>query len=250
MDFLALIQSQVSASGTIPGWPSRFRIALSGGATPKLFYQRLTQSPYREQIPWDKLWFFWGDERTVPKEHPDSNFGMADSALLSKVPVRSGQVFRIRGEEAPPQSAREYEAILRNHFGSRDEWPAFDLILLGLGADGHTASLFTGSPALQEYGISSLGRRKEDRMAEAYPAPRWVVHNVVRALQTVRITMTMPVINQSKNVWFMVTGLKKAAVFARAQEKAGYDCPASLVRPLQGDLRWYVDKAVLGNSAG
>ena len=203
----------------------RFTVALAGGQTPQLFYSRLAKEPYRSSIPWPKIWFFWGDERCVPKEHPESNFKMAAETLLNFVPVPSSHVFRMRGEDPPPIAARDYQQILRDTFGSK-EWPDFDLILLGLGPDGHTASLMPGTPALMD-------------------GDRWVVGNVVRSLQTVRITLTLPAINHAKHIWFLVTGSKKSQPFARAQEGPDPSWPASLVKPESGELRWYVDKAVV-----
>jgi 6-phosphogluconolactonase len=203
----------------------RFTLALAGGQTPKLFYSRLAKEPYKSSIPWSRLWIFWGDERCVPKDHPESNFRMASEALLQYVPVPPAHVFRMRGEDPPPSAAREYETLLKEVF-KEQEWPHFDLVLLGLGPDGHTASLMPGTPAMMD-------------------GDRWVVGNVVRSLQTVRITMTFPVINHARHVWFLVTGGKKNAPFTRAQAGPSHDLPASLVHPEDGDLRWYVDKAVL-----
>ena len=203
----------------------RFTIALNGGVTPKLFFQSLTQEPRKSSVAWDKWWFFWGDERCVPKEHSESNFKLAQENLLQSVPAKSSQVFRIHGEDPPPVAARDYEKVLRGIFGAAADWPQFDLILLGMGADGHTASLFPGTAALEEH-------------------QRWVVENVVRSLQTVRITLTLPVLNHAKQVWFVVTGSKKKEAFAKAQGAPDPSYPASLVRPLHGELRWYIDQAL------
>lgn len=203
----------------------RITVALAGGQTPKSFYSRLSKEPYRSSIPWSKMWVFWGDERCVPKDHSESNFKMAAESLLNFVPVPSAHVFRMRGEDPPPIAARDYQQMLKEVFGTR-EWPDFDLILLGLGPDGHTASLMPGTPALMD-------------------GDRWVVGNVVRSLQTVRITLTLPAINHAKHIWFLVTGAKKSQVFAKAQEGPDSSCPASLVKPEQGELRWYIDKTVV-----
>ena len=226
-DFGKTIAETVAAQG-------RFTIALAGGVTPKLFYSRLTQDPYRNTIPWNKLWIFFGDERCVPPDQSDSNYGMVKQSLLDHVSAMPSQVFRMKGEEAPPEAARAYEKVLKDIFksSSTDEkqewWPRFDLILLGMGPDGHVASLLAGTPALTEHGN------------------RWVVGNVVRQLQTVRITMTMDAINHAQRVWFLVTGAKKREAFARAQEFTDPSCPASLVDPVNnGELRWYVDQAVI-----
>lgn len=217
----------------------RITIALAGGSTPKLFYSRLAQEPYRSQIPWEKLWFFWGDERCVPKEHPDSNFRMVQEALLSRVPVKPSHVYRLKGEEAPPVAAGEYEKQMREVF-RESEWPVFDLMLLGMGPDGHTASLMPDTPALARY-----TEPIEDRRSDGSP-PRWVVHNVVRSLQTVRLTMTLPVLNNARHIWFLVTGAKKANVFSKVQQGPSLSYPASLVHAEDGEIRWYVDKSVIG----
>ena len=204
----------------------RLTVALAGGSTPKAFFARLTEEPFRSVVDWTKLWLFWGDERCVPPDHPDSNYGMAHRALLEKLPAPPTHVYRIHGEDPPPQAARDYEKTLRDVFGASVDWPEFDLILLGMGSDGHTASLIPGTSAVQE-------------------EKRWVAENVVRSLQTVRVTLTLPVINRAQRVWFMAAGAKKAAAFAKAQGDPTPDCPASLVRPAKGELRWYVDRAII-----
>src|SRR5262249_54050140 len=157
----------------------RISIALAGGTTPKQFYARLAKEPYKTSIPWNKLWFFWGDERCVPKDHPDSNFQMAAETLLQYVPVPPSHVIRMHGEDPPPQAAQEYEKYMRQFFRESGPWPRFDLILLGLGTDGHTASLIPGTNAVPQEPPQITEERRE-----AGEGARWVVHNVVRALQT------------------------------------------------------------------
>jgi 6-phosphogluconolactonase len=225
----------------------RCSIALAGGQTPKQFYARLAKDPYQSSIPWAKLWFFWADERCVPKEHPDSNFRMASEALLQFVPVQPSHVVRMHGEDPPPLAAQDYEKFMRQFFRDSGFWPHLDLILLGMGPDGHTASLIPGTPAVVNHVSEQQTeeRRRADAATDQPPQPRWVVHNVVRAQQTVRLTFTYPVINQAKNIWFLVTGSKKAAVFAEVQKGPNPDWPASLVQPAHGELRWYVDKSVV-----
>ena len=238
-DFAALVKETLASQ-------ERFSLALAGGQTPKQFYERLAKEPYKSSIPWSCLWFFWGDERCVPKEHPDSNFRMAAEAILQYVPVPSSHVLRMRGEDPPPQAALEYEKGLRSFFRDAGLWPRFDLVLLGLGPDGHTASLIPGTSAVANHVSDHLEeRRAQGRAPSGEPQPRWVVHNVVRALQTVRLTLTYPVINQAKAIWFLVTGAKKAEVFAQVQKGPNPDYPASLVQPVSGNLRWYVDKEVV-----
>jgi 6-phosphogluconolactonase len=224
----------------------RIAIALAGGQTPKQFYSRLAQEPYKSSIPWKKIWFFWGDERCVPKEHQDSNFRMAAEALLQYVPVPPAHVIRMRGEDAPPQAACDYEKDLRNFFRGTDLWPTFDLILLGMGPDGHTASLIPGTPAVNSHAAEqSEERRTATEEDGGLPQPRWVVHNVVRSLQTVRLTLTYPVLNHAKHIWFLVSGARKKEAFAEIQNGPNPQVPASLVQPVHGELRWYVDKEVV-----
>jgi 6-phosphogluconolactonase len=237
-DFTALVESTLAVQ-------NRMTVALAGGMTPKMFYAQLAAEPYRSRIPWEKLWFFWGDERCVPKDHPESNFRMAYETLLSRVPVPAAHVLRIKGEEPPPVAARDYEKEMRALFANQ-EWPTFDFMLLGLGPDGHTASLIPGTPAIAEHPPAGFEERRTEPATDGVVPPRWVVANVVRALQTVRITMTLPAINHARHIWFLVTGVKKAAAFERAQRLADPACPASLVEPVDGELRWYVDKAVMG----
>lgn len=234
-DFAALTDQTLAAR-------DRMSIALAGGLTPKLFYSRLAKAPYLSSIPWSRLWLFWGDERCVPRDHPESNFGMANQALLQQVPLSPSHVFRMRGEDPPPQAAQAYEKELRGYFRNSGIWPAFDLILLGMGADGHTASLLPGTSAVPDSGMVA-GEERRQVQEDVVSPPRWVVHNVIRSLQTVRITLTLPAINHAKHIWFLVTGSKKAAAFTEVQN-GNPACPASLVRPVEGDIRWYIDKEV------
>jgi 6-phosphogluconolactonase len=238
-DFLRLVTVTLAKQ-------ERFSIALAGGQTPKQFYSRLAQEPYKSSIPWSKIWIFWGDERCVPKEHSDSNFRMASESLLQFVPVQPSHVIRMHGEDPPPQAAQEYEKFMRGFFRDSGFWPHFDLILLGLGPDGHTASLIPGTPAVANHVSEHFEERRQSEPGSAEaPQPRWVVHNVVRALQTVRLTFTYPVINQAKHIWFLVTGARKADAFAEVQKGPNPNYPASLVQPVEGELKWYVDKAVI-----
>jgi len=222
-DFAVFVQQTLATK-------DRFTVALPGGVTPKLFFTRLAQEPYPTQIPWSKVWVFWGDERCVPPDHPESNFGVAKQYLLDKVPIANSHVFRIHGEDAPPETARAYARTLHDVFKMDGQWPVFDLIILGMGPDGHTASLMPRTAALEE-------------------EQRWVVENVVRSLQTIRITMTLPVINHARQVWFLVTGAKKNAAYSRVQAGPTLDYPASLIEPENGKLTWYVDKAVVNPPA-
>ncbi|HEU5197439.1 MAG TPA: 6-phosphogluconolactonase [Methylomirabilota bacterium] len=211
----------------------RFTVALAGGNTPRTTYERLAASPQREQMPWDRTWIFFGDERAVPPDHPDSNYRMANAALLSKVPVPSAQVARIRGEaEDSEVAAADYTRVIAEAFGSRrGELPSFDLILLGMGVDGHTASLFPGSPVLKEVF-----------------RPVAAVHAAAAAIPE-RLTFTFPLINAAARVMFLVAGSEKAKVVKAVMTDSGTSLPASMVRPINGRLTWLLDRpaaALLG----
>ena len=203
----------------------RCSIVLSGGTTPHALYSMLT-TEYREQIPWAACHFFWGDERCVPPDHPASNYRMAMEAMLSHVPVPSENIHRIRAEDPDAKRAsQEYADEVRVYFGDGDV-PGFDIVLLGLGPDGHTASLFPGTDALAEH-------------------EKLVVANWVEKLGAFRITMTAPLLNHASCVLFLVQGAEKAEALrsilhgAREPEKF----PAQFIRPADGDLAWLVDAA-------
>jgi 6-phosphogluconolactonase len=205
----------------------RFAVALSGGSTPGRLYRTLAGPSFRDQVEWAAVHFFWGDERTVPPDHPDSNFAAAREALLSRVPVPPENIHRIKGEQSDPaRAAADYEEELRRFFRlGPGGLPRFDLVLLGLGADGHTASLFPGSDALTE------GRRL-------------VVAPWVEKLDTHRVTLTCPVLNNAACILFLVTGVRKAATLRRVLEgPRDPRYPAQRVRPHDGELLWYVDRA-------
>ncbi len=199
----------------------RFAVALAGGSTPRSAYELLARD-YADGVDWRRVHFFFGDERPVPPDHPDSNYRMAREALLAKVPA--GSVHRMRGELPPEEAALLYEEELRSFFAG-EPVPRFDLILLGLGEDGHTASLFPHTRALEETG-------------------RLVVANPVPKLGTTRITLTLPVINAARAVIFLVSGREKAealrAVLGGSADPRQY--PARLVRPVAGELLWLADR--------
>jgi 6-phosphogluconolactonase len=205
----------------------RFTIALAGGATPRASYERLALPPLRERMPWTRTWVFFGDERGVATDHRDSNYRMAHEALLSKVPVPAAQVFRIRGEaDDPEEAAAAYARDLARVFESRrGELPRFDLVLLGLGIDGHTASLFPGSPVLKE-----IFR------------PVAAVHASAATIAQ-RFTLTLPVLNAAARVIFLVSGAEKAKVVKAALGPHGATLPAGMVRPAEGRVLWLVDRA-------
>jgi 6-phosphogluconolactonase len=203
----------------------RFAWALAGGSTPRDVYRLLAGDPYRERMPWNAIHFFWGDERHVPPDHPDSNFRMAREAMLDAVPVPAENIHRVMAEEPDAQrAAAEYESTLRSFFAlASGEWPVFDLIQLGLGKEGHTASLFPGGAAIHE-------------------RERLVVAPWVEAQSTFRITFTPPVLNHARRTLFLVSGEEKAealhAVLEGAREPDLY--PAQIV---EGNCLWMVDRA-------
>ncbi len=199
----------------------KFTVALSGGSTPKTLYSVLARSAF----PWDKIFFFWSDERHVPPDHPESNYRMAKEALLSKVPVPPENIFRVRAEEKDANVvAKDYEEALRSFFGLRPgEFPRFDLILLGLGPDGHTASLFPNTAALNETKLL-------------------VVANWVEKFKANRITFTYPVLNNAACVIFLVSGADKADMVRTVLEDGRADLPSQRVHPVNGRLLWLLDK--------
>jgi 6-phosphogluconolactonase len=204
----------------------RFTVALSGGSTPKSLYRLLATTP---SLPWDKICLFWGDERHVPPDHADSNYRMAHEVLLSKVPVRPENIFRIHAEEKDAEAAAwQYEQTLKQFFHlSSGKFPRFDLILLGLGADGHTASLFPESSALNE-------------------RHRLVVANWVERFKTHRITFTFPVLNAAACVIFLASGPDKAPILHQVLEDSSAHLPSQQVRPNNGRLVWLVDSEAAG----
>jgi len=207
----------------------RFTVALSGGSTPRSLYCLLAEPEYRDRIPWGRTHLFWGDERCVGHDSPESNYKMVRDCLLSRIDIPPENVHPLSGQETDPgRAALEYERSLRKFFGlSGSTPPCFDLILLGLGPDGHTASLFPGTAAL------SAG----DRL---------VVANYVPRLDSQRITLTLPVLNQAAHVVFMVAGEDKSKILplVLAADTAAY--PAQLVRPAAGILEWYADEPAAG----
>ena len=220
-EFVRLAAAAVRARG-------RFCVALSGGSTPKSLYALLASGAV-PSIPWDKICLFFGDERHVPPDHPDSNYRMANEALLSKVPLRPENVFRIRGEEKDAAvAAQTYEQTLITFFRLKPgEFPRFDLVFLGMGPDGHTVSLFPGSLALQERN-------------------RLVVANWVEKFKTDRITITFPVINHAACVMFLVSGADKAQPLHEVLENDASDLPSKRVHPDNGKLLWLVDRVAAG----
>jgi 6-phosphogluconolactonase len=225
--FAAAAEEVIRAATDAVAQRGRFTIALSGGSTPRSLFNLLATNA-RTVLPWDRMFFFWGDERHVPPTDPDSNYKMAEETMLSKIPVAAGNVFRIAAENPDAAAAAEsYEKTLQKFFALQPGgFPRFDLILLGMGPDGHTASLFPGSAGLQE-------------------KSRLVIANWVDKFKTHRLTFTLPVLNAAACVAFLVSGTDKApALHAVLESDApGEQYPSKLVRPTDGKLIWLIDRA-------
>ena len=205
-----------------------FSISLSGGSTPRRLYALLADDPaLRAQIPWERIHFFWGDERHVSPDHPDSNYRMADTALLSKVPIPATNIHRMRAENPDAaKAAADYEQEIRRFFKIESgQLPRFNCVLLGMGADGHTASLFPGTAAL----------------AETW---RLVVSNWVKKFQSYRMTLSLPVINNADYILFLVAGREKAETLKAVLEDDSKTIrfPAQYIQPTHGQLTWLLDQ--------
>lgn len=202
-----------------------FSVCLSGGSTPQRLYERLATPAIASRFPWRRAHWFWGDERFVPHDHPLSNYRMARDAFLSRVPAPSSNIHAIPTDGlSPEQAAAAYQATLKRFYGAdrlAPDRPLFDVTLLGIGDDGHTASLFPGQPALQE-------------------TRQWVVA-VIGAKSEPRITLTYPALDSSRHVAFLATGEGKRNVVARAQAGDAM-MPAAAVHPV-GFLHWFTDRA-------
>jgi 6-phosphogluconolactonase len=207
------------------GEPERFSVALAGGNTPRRVYELLATERFKHRVEWAQVDLFFGDERCVPPDHPESNYAMVYETLISQVPIPAKNVHRIIGEGNPDESAKLYENQLKTFFAGLT-WPRFDLVLLGMGADGHTASLFPGSDALNE-------------------KSRWVVRTRPEGLPHDRITLTTPVFNHAARVLFLVKGAGKAERLAQVlhPQSEAETLPAQTIQPVEGSLEWLVDSA-------
>jgi 6-phosphogluconolactonase len=219
-EFAARATTSVAASG-------RFTVALSGGSTPKALYSELAGTRF-SSLPWNNIFFFWGDERHVPPDSPDSNYRMVNNALLSKIRLPAANIFRVRAEDKNADTvAQEYEKVVSDFFQLKPgEFPRFDLVLLGLGPDGHTASLFPGSAGLKE-------------------TRRIFIANRVEKMDTDRLTFTYPVLNAAACDMFLVSGEGKKEKVRQILEEH-QDFPATKVHPNNGELLWYLDRAAAG----
>jgi 6-phosphogluconolactonase len=205
-----------------------FSCLLSGGSTPKILYQKIANHPASKRIHWKKVQFFWGDERCVPMDHIESNYKMASDVLFSKLPIPRINIHRIKTELPPKQAAEEYQQEMSNFFSKKigqTGLPSFDLVLLGMGTDGHTASLFPGTEALHE-------------------TEKWVVANYVEKLNAWRITVTYKIINQARLILILAVGEQKAAVLKQIleNEQPSGKYPIQDVQPVMGEALWLLDK--------
>ncbi|MBA2683623.1 MAG: 6-phosphogluconolactonase [Gemmatimonadaceae bacterium] len=232
--FIAAAEKAIATRG-------RFVVALSGGSSPRATYERLAREPLAHRVDWSRVHVVWGDERCVTPADPSSNYKMAYDSLLDRVPLPTANIHRIRGEEAPERAAESYEAALRNLLetptGPPSSNPArrIDLVLLGLGDNGHTASLFPEGPALDD-------------------VSRWVVAAHVNAIPPWRVTMTLPLLNAAAELLFIVAGKDKAAMLNRVRCGPPHprELPAQLIAPTSGRVHWLVDAeaaAQLGETA-
>jgi len=202
----------------------RFAAALSGGSTPRRLYSFLGSSPYCENIDWKKVHIFWADERCVAPSHKDSNYKLVADELLQKAGVPEENIHRIHGEEEPGPAAARYEEELNSFFGP-SRTPVFDLVILGAGADGHTASLFPGSVLLEE---------KTRTVVPVYREKPGIN----------RVSLTLPVLNRAANILFLVSGSDKAGIVSEVLKNANRNhYPAGRVHPTDGELSWLIDKA-------
>jgi 6-phosphogluconolactonase len=209
---------------------NRFSVALSGGSTPRSLYQLLATDEFIPLVDWQQTFVFWGDERCVPPDHKDSDYHMAREALLDYVPLPMSNIYRMQGEADPEEAASIYDARLREFFTGRSAGmvlrPRFDLVLLGMGEDGHTASLFPETAVLDEQ-------------------ERWAAAQYVAKLDAWRITLTPPAINAAANIIFLVSGENKAETLRQVidGDASPYQYPAKLIQPYDGRLTWLVDAA-------
>jgi 6-phosphogluconolactonase len=206
----------------------RFTVALTGGSSPKQLYTLLANQPYLEKLPWKDTYFFWGDERCVPFTDSRNNAKMTFDNLLNYVPVPRNQIYPMSGEIAPNESAAQYEQLLHEHFGTQA--PEFDLILLGMGNDGHTASLFPHTSVLTE-------------------KTRWVKEVYLEDQQMFRVTLTAPLINQAKAIAFLLFGSSKAQILHDVMHGPYQPehLPTQLIQPTKGEVHWFLDEAAAGN---
>lgn len=219
LDFKKALEDKAVSGGSLT-------VALSGGHTPKAFFEVLAAPPYGDSLPWDKVVFFWGDERCVPPDDDESNFKMTNLSLLSRIKIPEANIHRVLGENPPEKEAVRYAKEIKDNVpAGGNGFPAFDWIFLGMGEDGHTASLFPGAPTLKE----------KEKICVVATHPQ---------TGQKRVSVTFPVLDNGKRVSFLVAGEGKEAVLREILENPGRELPypASIVSPLDGVLEWYVDR--------
>lgn len=216
-DFIGLCNQAIHTRGL-------FAVSLSGGSTPEPFYRALAEPAQRSRVDWRHVHLFWGDERPVPPDHSDSNFLMVKEVMIDSVGIPAANIHRVPAEMDVRLAAFSYEEELRDFFA--DEWPRFDLVLLGMGEDGHTASLFPKSAGLNE-------------------EQRWFIANFAPDRQTWRLTLTKHAINAARKIWVLVRGEPKAEKLAEvlAGTEEPWENPIQLVHPVEGTLTWWIDEA-------
>lgn len=200
----------------------KFLVALAGGSTPMLTYQLLAENPIRDQVDWSKTHLFWGDERCVPPEHPDSNYKMVFETLIRAIPIAPSNISRMQGELNPSIAARQYEQVLRTSLGTDRR---LDLLILGMGTDGHTASLFPETSAINV-------------------SERWVTENYVPKLSSWRLTLTASFINKAHNILFLISGSNKAEALYKVLkgDPKPEQYPSQLIKPIDGSVYFYIDQ--------
>jgi 6-phosphogluconolactonase len=206
---------------------NRSTLVLSGGHTPKRLYDEISNN-YKELVDWSNVYFFWGDERCVPPDNIDSNYKTAKEHLLSKLPVPAANIFRIRGEDKPEKAAYDYEDIVKNYFDV-NKVLSFDNLLLGVGEDGHTASLFPGTKVLNVY----------DKYASEVYSER---------LKSWRVTLTFPLINKSKNIFLIAAGNEKSGIIKKVFTDNNGKFPVQKIHPSDGKLTWFLDEEAAGDT--
>jgi 6-phosphogluconolactonase len=219
--FVALARQAIAARG-------RFAVALSGGSTPRALYSLLATTEFSARLDWGKIHLLFGDERCVAPDHAESNYRMVEESLLAKIAIPSANVYRMAGELDPEVAAEDYAAQLSRFFDlNKDQQPRFDLIFLGLGEDGHTASLFPHSSALNE-------------------TDRWVTTTYVEKLKAHRLTLTFPAINGAAQITFLISGQSKAAVVQEILAGRNRDAPAARIEAKEGKLTWLISEDAAG----
>ncbi len=200
-----------------------FAVAISGGSTPRAMYRLLSQEPYMSAIPWQQTHIFWVDERMVPADHPASNYGTTKKDLIEKIPISGDQIFPMPGHMNPEEASSEYQTKLETFFiKTANNYPVFDLILLGIGSDGHTASLFPGDPSAETRG-------------------KWVISTKGGNPDVFRLTLTFEIFNQARCICFLVSGKEKALVMKTLFEDPNAQLPPQKIRPARGKLIWLLD---------